>query len=69
MSAVNGSQFTQTLWVTDQGQNRPSTFARYKYLMFCAPMSLLLWTRLSITAGSVPSSPTDTLLMEASFFL
>lgn len=57
------------LCVTDQGQNRPSTFACYKYLMFCEPMSLLLWTRLSITARSVPSSTTGTLLMEASFFL
>lgn len=57
------------LRVTDQGQNRPRTFAHYKYLMFCEPMSLLLWTRLSITARSVSSSPTDTLLMEASFCL
>lgn len=37
--------------------------------MFCEPMSLLLRTRFSITARSVPSSPTDTLLMEALFFL
>lgn len=64
MSAGNGSV---KLHVTDQGQNRPSTFACYKYLMFCEPMSLLLWTRLSITARSVPSSPTGTLLMEDSF--
>lgn len=55
--------------VTDQGRNRTSTFAHYKYLMFCEPVSLLLWTRLSITARSVPSSPADTLLMEALFFL
>lgn len=63
ISAINGSQFSQTLGY------RPSTFARCKNWMFCEPMRFLLWTRLSITARSVPSSPTDTLLIEASVFL
>lgn len=68
-SAVNGSQLVK-LWVTHQGQSRPSTFARFKYLMFCEPMSLLFMEdRLSIAARSVPSSPTGTLLIEASVFL
>lgn len=66
-SAVNGSQFSQTPGYRP-GTKRPSTFAGYKYLMFCEPVRLLLWTRLSITARSVPSSPADTLLIEAPFF-
>lgn len=64
------SQFSQTgVGVADRVQKRPSTFARYKYLMYYEPMSLLLWNRLSITARPVPCSPAATLLMEASFFL
>lgn len=63
-------QFSQTgVGVTDRVQKQPSTFAHYAHLMYYEPMSLLLRNRLSITAMFVLSSPTDTLLMEASFFL